>query len=172
MSTDTELQVDQEVSGAKNADAADVAASGAVNEPVISVADEMRAQLDALEVPPNIDSRLLELWLYRERQEIEKRERVERKRYLPPRSRSLGRLFAAYIGIVVMVTVIVLGLVQGKEVNEILINACIAFLIYTVIGFLIGRLVEGCVSNSVETIIREIIKRNEPAENKTTEETA
>ncbi|MDR2346623.1 MAG: hypothetical protein LBE18_11195 [Planctomycetaceae bacterium] len=126
--------------------------------------DTMREQLLSIEIPANIDPRLLELWLYRERQEIERRERKEQKRYTKQQGRSLGRIFAAFTGIVVMMLMILLGLIQNKEVNDILINACIAFLVYTIIGFLIGYFVEGCVADSVEVLLREIVKRTEPNE--------
>ncbi|MDR2762760.1 MAG: hypothetical protein LBB88_09185 [Planctomycetaceae bacterium] len=135
------------------------------NDEEIATAEAMREQLAAIEIPPNIDSRLLELWLHREHQEIERREKREKKRYASQKGHSLGRIFAAFTGIVVMILMIILGLVQGKETNDILTNACIAFLVYTIIGFFIGFFVEGCVANSVEDLIREIIKRTEPTEN-------
>jgi hypothetical protein len=154
MSTDTNIPINQEDNIQENN--------------VTDTADKMREQFSAVEIPANIDPRLLELWLYRERQEIERRERQEKKRRVVPCGRSLGRVFAAFAGIVVMMTMIVLGLVQGKEVNDILANACIAFLVYTVLGFLIGYFVEGCVSDSVETLLNEILERGkEQQENNT-----
>jgi hypothetical protein len=134
-------------------------------ESPVEAADDMREQLSAIEIPANIDSRLLELWLYRERQEIELLERKEKKRYVKPHGRSLGRIFAAFTGIVVMMTMILLGLVQGKEVNEILTSTCIAFLVYTVLGFFVGYFFEGCVSDSVETLLREIVTRSKKNNN-------
>jgi hypothetical protein len=137
----------------------DLGLSGNQDESTVEAASDMREQLSAIEIPANIDSRLLELWLYRERQEIELLERKEKKRYVRPRGRSLGRIFAAFTGIVVMMTMILLGLVQGKEVNEILTNTCIVFLVYTVLGFFVGYFFEGCVSDSVEALLREIVER-------------
>ncbi|MDR2641453.1 MAG: hypothetical protein LBC74_01525 [Planctomycetaceae bacterium] len=145
MSTDSDISVNQE-------------------NDLVETADEMREQFSAVEIPENIEPRLLELWLYRERQEIERRERKEKKRYVAPRGRSLGRIFAAFAGIVVMMTMILLGLVQGKETNDILVNACIAFLVYTVLGFCVGYFVEICVADSVEALLREIVKRENKKE--------
>ncbi|MDR2172435.1 MAG: hypothetical protein LBP59_20020 [Planctomycetaceae bacterium] len=160
--TETEVETDVENKTETENESESEVVAEVLEEDV--VAAKMREQLAAIEIPPNIDSRLLELWLYRERQEIERRERRERKRYAVPCGRSLGRIFAAFTGIVVMMLMILLGLVQGKETNDILINACIAFLIYTILGFFIGYFVEGCVSDSVESLLREIIKRTEPQE--------
>ncbi|MDR1479258.1 MAG: hypothetical protein LBJ00_09980 [Planctomycetaceae bacterium] len=120
----------------------------------------MKEQLAAIEIPANIDPRLLALWLYRERQEIENLERKDKKRYVESHGRSLARIFAAFTGVVVMMTMILLGVVQGKEVNDILVNTCIVFLVYTVLGFFVGYFFEGCVSDSVETLLREIVERN------------
>jgi hypothetical protein len=155
MSTDTtEIPVEQNVSTD-----AEIPVEQNPNEESLDSADEMREQLAAIEIPENIDSRLLELWLYRERQEIESLEKKEKKRYTIPQGRSLGRIFAAFTGVIVMMAMILLGLIQGKEANDILINVCIAFLVYTIIGFLIGYFVEKCVADSVDSLLREIIKR-------------
>ena len=120
-----------------------------------------QTEFESLHIPPNIDPRLLELWIEREHAEIESKRR-ERD---PPREvnecgRSLERLFPAYIGITVMCLTIVLGLIQGKEPSEILQMTCIAFLVYGVIGYIVGIIMERCVNDSVETLLREVIARN------------
>ncbi|MDR2439955.1 MAG: hypothetical protein LBE12_11370 [Planctomycetaceae bacterium] len=130
-----------------------------------SVVSDFQKQLESLEIPPNIDPKLLALWLEREREAIKNQEKPK-----PPKSkyhhRKLNRLFAAYIGIVLFCLTIVLGFVQQKETSEILNNACLCFFVYTVIGFFVGWLVEYCVNDSVETLLREIIRRsNEAAAN-------
>ena len=119
-------------------------------------------QFESLEIPPNIDPRLLELWLYREREEIESKKNAPET---PPQKhgRKLTWLFAAYIGILVMCLTIALGLIQGKEMNEILERTCQIFLIYTVIGFFVGWIIEYCVTDSVETMLREIVRRSDDA---------
>ncbi|GHT25352.1 hypothetical protein FACS189419_10170 [Planctomycetales bacterium] len=125
-------------------------------------ADELQAQFDALEIPPNIDPRLLEIYLQREQDEIERK----RKRYIspPPKyGRKLSQMFAAYIGIGVMCLSIVLGLVQGKEPADILHTTCIVFLLYTIAGFFTGVIAEHCVTDSVETLLREIVARSKGA---------
>jgi len=125
-----------------------------------TTASEFLAQFESLEIPPNIDPKLLALWLEREREAIENslgKQKKPKFKY----GRKLNRLFAAYIGIVVLCLAIVLGLVQQKETIEILNFACQAFLIYTVIGFFAGCIVEYCVNDSVETLLREIIRRSD-----------
>ena len=125
--------------------------------------DAFQELLDSLQIPPNIDPRLLALWIERERKEW------EAKPPTPPpgkrgRFRSLGALFAAFLGIVAMCLTILLGLVRGTERPEILTNACQTFLIYTVIGYATGLIAEYCVAESVETLLREIIRRGHEAE--------
>jgi hypothetical protein len=121
--------------------------------------EALQAQFEALDIPSNIDPHLLALWMQRERDEIE---RKKRKYVKPPRKygRSLNRLFAAYIGIAVMCLAIVLGLIQGLEPTAILKMACIAFLIYTIIGAFVGLIAERCVNDSVETLLRDIVNRS------------
>jgi tetrahydromethanopterin S-methyltransferase subunit C len=62
-----------------------------------------------------------------------------------------------------MCLVIILGFVQQRETMQILQNACISFLVYTIIGFFVGCIAEYCISNSVETMLREIIRRSDEA---------
>lgn len=121
-----------------------------------------RDPLESLEIPPGIDPRLLELWLFREREKTEKQERLGTKSGKRP-GRKLTWLFAAYIGIVVMCLAIVLGWLQGKEPTEILQFTCWAFLFYTIFGFFVGLIAEYCITDSVETLLREILRRHEPS---------
>ena len=124
--------------------------------------DSFREQFEALDIPSNIDPRLLALWTQREQEEIERR---QRKHIKPPtkNGRGLERLFAAYIGIAVMCLSVVLGLIQGFEPTAILQTTCIVFLVYTVIGFFVGIIAERCVDDSVESLLREIVKRSRDA---------
>jgi len=124
--------------------------------------EALQAQFEALDIPSNIDPHLLALWMQREQDEIE---RKKRKYVKPPRKygRSLNRLFAAYIGIAVMCLAVVLGLIQGLEPTAILKTACIAFLIYTIIGAFVGLIAERCVNDSVETLLRDIVNRSREA---------
>jgi hypothetical protein len=128
-----------------------------------SVAPDFMAQLESLEIPPNIDPKLLALWLERERETIKNQGKPKKKSKSKFQHRKLSRLFAAYIGIIVFCFAIVLGFVQRKEAFEILNNACLSFLAYTVIGFFVGAAAEYCVSDSVETLLREIIRRSDEA---------
>ena len=126
-------------------------------------AAELEAQFEALYIPENIDPRLLELWIEREREKIER----SQHKATPPPSRQYGRrltrLFPAYIGIAVMCLSILLGLLQWQDPTAILQTACIAFLAYTVIGMFVGLIAERCVNDSVETLLRDIVKRSREA---------
>jgi hypothetical protein len=118
----------------------------------------MQAQLEATEIPPNVDPHLLALWFQREQDKIE---RKKRKFVKPPKQygRSLVRLFPAYIGITVMCLAVILGLIQGQEPDAILKTTCVAFLVYTIFGFFIGMVAEWCVNESVETLLRDVVNR-------------
>jgi len=121
----------------------------------------MQAEFEALHIPSNIDPRLLSLWMEREQETIEREQQKTMPPPLPEQSgRSLTRLFPAYIGIAVMCLAIVLGLLQGQEPTAILQTACITFLVYTTLGFFVGMIVEHCVSDSVETLLRDIVQRS------------
>jgi hypothetical protein len=137
--------------------------SATTESPVMS---DFQAQLESLEIPPTIDPKLLALWLERERDAIENQEKSKKlksKSKSKYQHRKLNRLFAAYIGIIVFCLTIILGFIQQKETIEILNNACLSFLAYTVIGFFVGCVAEYCVSDSVETLLREIIRRSNEA---------
>ena len=104
---------------------------------------------------------LLALWVEREQHAI----KLKAQRGQPPPppkmfGRSLARLFPAYIGIAVMCFSIILGVLQGKEPTLILQIACIAFLVYTFIGLVVGIVAEYCVTESVETLLRDVVKRS------------
>lgn len=129
------------------------------NGDALDDAASLQAQFEALEIPPNIDPYLLALWMRREQDEID---RKKRKYIKPPQKhgRNLNRLFAAYIGIACMCLAVILGLIQNQETTTILKTTCIAFLIYTIIGFFVGMIAEHCVSDSVETLLRDIVNRS------------
>ena len=122
----------------------------------------LEAQFEALEVPPNIDPHLLALWIQREQDEIDHK---KRKYIKPPMKygRNLNCLFAAYVGIAVMCLSVVLGLIQRQEPAVILQTTCIVFLVYTVIGAFVGMIAERCVGDSVETLLRDIVRRSREA---------
>ena len=127
--------------------------------------------LESLEVPQNIDPRLLALWIEREQEEWAKKQKDTRTSK-KEKTRKLSILFAAFLGILAMCLTIVLGLVHNLETGEILANACQTFLVYTVIGFAAGLIAEYCVAESVETLLREIIRRSHEAEPPSTEQAA
>jgi hypothetical protein len=122
-----------------------------------------QAEFEALDIPSNIDPQLLALWIEREQYEIAH----SRRRPAPPApkkcGRSLIRLFPAYIGISVMCFAVILGLIQQHEPAVTLQMACIAFLFYTIVGMFVGMIAERCVNDSVETLLRDIVKRSTEA---------
>ena len=122
--------------------------------------DEMQADLDSIEIPPGVDQRLLTLWLQRERDAIDRTRKKNEPPPPKPYGRSLARLFPAYIGISVMCLTIVLGLVQRHETQAVLQTACAVFLVYTVIGAFAGMYAERFVNDSVETLLRDYVKRS------------
>ena len=133
--------------------------------------DEMatlQVQFESLDIPPNIDPKLLALWIQREQDEIEQRKQIY-IRHPRKYGRSLIRLFAAYIGIAVMCLSVVLGLIQGQEPTTILKTSCIAFLAYTIIGAFVGLIAERCVNDSVEMLLRDIISRSRAAGSRNTD---
>jgi len=121
----------------------------------------LQAEFEGLYIPPNIDSRLLALWMEREQEAIERERRKGSPPPLPKKcGRSLTRLFPAYIGIAVMCLTILLGLIQQQEPTAILQMACIAFFVYTIIGVFVGMIAERCVNDSTEALLRDIVKRS------------
>lgn len=122
-------------------------------------------QLEALEIPENIDPVLLALW--REREEAEVRRQMKASGPIQAKTssgRSLCRLFAAFIGVTALCLVILLGLLNGREPGDILTSACQAFLFYCILGFFVGFVAEKCVQDSVESLLREMIRRSDHTE--------
>ena len=123
----------------------------------------LQAEFESLHIPPNIDPRLLALWIEREQNEIEHKRQKTVQCEPKKIGRSLVRLFPAYIGISVMCLAILLGLIQQLETAAILQMACIAFLLYTIVGMLAGIVAEKCINDSVETLLHDIVGRNKDA---------
>ena len=130
----------------------------------------LKAQFESLEIPPNIDPQLLALWIQREQDEIE---RKKQKFVRPPKKcgRDLHRLFSAYIGITIMCLSVMLGLLQQQDTAVILKTTCIVFLVYAIIGAFVGMIAERCVNDSVESLLRDIVRRSRAAAGQTETET-
>ena len=77
----------------------------------------------------------------------------------PAKTRQLGLLYAAYIGISAMVIVILLGILRGTEVDEILVTACRSLLIFCGIGFITGKIAEMCVHESAKSMVQDMLRR-------------
>ena len=123
-----------------------------------------QAEFEALAIPPNIDPRLLALWIQREQDKIEHARREKEQPPPKPCGRKLTRLFPAYIGIGIMCLSMILGLIQGQEPDAVLKTASIAFLVYAIVGFFIGMIAERCVNDSVETMLRDVVSRSRQPE--------
>jgi hypothetical protein len=142
--------------------------SGFVRDDHSVDAAAFQAEFEALYIPPNIDPRLLALWIEREQEKIASSQRIADE--APPKKvgRGLARLFPAYIGITIMCLSIILGVIQGRETTAILQTACIVFLSYSIIGIFVGAIAERCVHDSVETLLRDIVTRSKEAGQNTT----
>ena len=87
---------------------------------------------------------------------------------LPAKTRQLGLLYAAYIGISAMVIVILLGTLRGTDVDEILVAACRSLLIFCGIGFITGKIAEMCVHESAKSMIQDMLRRTAEHQTATT----
>ena len=120
--------------------------------------------LGTVQVPTNIDPALFDTWYNNEirsiRGEIENENEIA-KEVKPPRG--LGRVMAAYIGVMAMLVAILMGLLRGTSAPAILDTACWTLIGFTVIGYLAGLIAEHTVRESVETAVREVVRRSDEA---------
>ena len=77
----------------------------------------------------------------------------------PVKKRQLGAMYAVYIGIGAMIITILLGAIRGNEADAILIACCCNLLVFSVIGFIAGKIAEVCVRESVKSMIGEMLQR-------------
>ncbi|MDR1957481.1 MAG: hypothetical protein LBQ54_00255 [Planctomycetaceae bacterium] len=102
-----------------------------------------------------IDPLLLEL-LQEKTDKAEQPEPVK-----PPVIVKFPVLIAAYIGMAMMILVILLGLLQGSEVDLILTNACHTLLIFYGVGYVVGKILDEVLHESSKAMLREMIRRAE-----------
>jgi predicted lysophospholipase L1 biosynthesis ABC-type transport system permease subunit len=70
------------------------------------------------------------------------------------------RLFAACLGCIAMLSQILLGLAEGVEPETILVQGEIALLIASAVGWIIGKLTDALVRESIATRVRGSIQQH------------
>ena len=75
------------------------------------------------------------------------------------KQRRLCVLYAAFIGVSAMVMVIILGIIHCTDIDTVLANSCRSLLVFSVIGFITGKIAEMCVHESAKSMIREMLQR-------------
>lgn len=111
--------------------------------------------LGSIAVPPGVPANLLEAWIDKEKKKLYA-EKAKEERLGHPRS--LGKVFATYIGVLAMILAVTLGLFQEQSTAEILDTACRSLIVYGIIGFFAGLIAEHVLRESVETVVREVVK--------------
>ena len=104
-----------------------------------------------------------------------------KKKYNPPavpqkdqivKQRKLGVLYAAFLGVIAMIMVVLLGAIRCTDVDTILINSSRALLVYCTIGFVAGKIAEMCVRESAKSMIRNMLQRTDQLQNAAANEVA
>ena len=63
----------------------------------------------------------------------------------------MGRLFASFFGAVAFLVVILRGLLEGRAVEATLESACIALVIFSLVGGWVGWTADGAIRQAVQT---------------------
>ena len=114
--------------------------------------------LGSIPIPANIDPVLLDAWVEKEKREIYAEEDKQKR---PNKNiRSLGKVFAVYVGVLAMILSILLGLMQGLAAQDILDTACRILIFFGILGFFSGLVAEYIVRESVVTVVREVVDRS------------
>jgi hypothetical protein len=71
----------------------------------------------------------------------------------------MGRLFAACLGCIAMMTQIALGLMHGTETESILVRCVVAMVIAAIPGWIIGQMADAVVRDSIEASYRRQIEQ-------------
>jgi len=69
----------------------------------------------------------------------------------------MARLFASFFGAVAFLVVILRGLLEGRAVEATLESACIALVIFSLVGGWLGWTAEGAVRQAVETQVEAVL---------------
>lgn len=121
--------------------------------------------LSRLEIPPNIDPTILQVWIERERKVFE--QKTEGKSLAAKNGVTLPRVLAAYIGVVSLLVVVLLGILRGQSADYVLIAACKTLLLYICVGYLAGHIAEYCVRESAIALAREVVRNSDFADSNT-----
>jgi hypothetical protein len=81
------------------------------------------------------------------------------------KQRKLGILYAAFIGVSAMIMVILVGVIRCTDVDIILANSARTLLVYSVTGFITGKIAEMCVQDSAKSMIRNMLQRADCLQN-------
>ena len=113
--------------------------------------------LDTLEIPDNIDPVLLKLWLQREKAQIEANEKSEPTE---SKSHSLSLVFAAYLSVLTMILVVLLGMINATPPPMILQKAAFCMICFYAVGYVVGFITENCVRESARELVKEVVMRS------------
>lgn len=122
--------------------------------------ESLDQQLKDLVIPESIDPVLLSLWLEKEKEFYAAREGKPIPK-LKKTVSSLALKFSGFLAVTTMILVILLGLLSAEEPSQVFRRAFNAILVFGAIGFVIGRVVDGCVMESSRELLREIIQRTD-----------
>lgn len=118
------------------------------------------------EIPRGIDPVLLYVWHERRRRLEEADAAANEPPPLPPRlrpHRRLSTVYAAYLGVIGMLTAILFGFLRGTEMREVIDTAAMSLFVFTLVGYLLGWIAEFCVRESVVFMLREVVRRGDEA---------
>ncbi|MFO0013887.1 MAG: hypothetical protein ACK553_14190 [Planctomycetota bacterium] len=71
----------------------------------------------------------------------------------------MGRLFAACLGCIAMLTQIAMGLVHGSETETILVRSVVALVVAAFPGWIIGHMADAVVRENIEAHYRRQIEQ-------------
>jgi len=95
-----------------------------------------------------------------------KYEKQNKKEEIPAvQGRQMGAYYAALLGVGAMLLVILLGILRGTDVDLILVTSSRTLLVFSVIGFIAGKIAEMCVRESAKSMIREMLRRSGQMQN-------
>jgi hypothetical protein len=69
----------------------------------------------------------------------------------------MARLFASFFGAVAFLVVILRGLLEGRAVEATLESACLALVIFSLVGGWLGWTADGAVRQAVETQVEAVL---------------
>lgn len=127
---------------------------------------DFEEMLSTFVIPDNIDPVLLEVWMRREKEAFFKKRRGEDVPSLPRSGRkgSFAMLFASYLSVLVMIILILFGMIAGTHPEILLKKVFLMMVCFFILGYIVGIIVDNCISESARAMIRELIKRSHEAQ--------